>query len=183
LIIYLIHDYVRHFCLKKWYYVNMGRITYKKGSLFTEPKGKYLAQATNCRGSFGSGIALKFKKLYPDATELYRQHCVKVKDSALGTTFIAPSIHDDVKMVCLFTSRGYGKFVDSPPMIEKSTQRAIEDFLTQIDAKSGKPLEVHSNKFNSGLFRVPWTTTEAIIENFLTIYPNLQWIVWTWDGK
>jgi hypothetical protein len=40
-------------------------------------------------------------------------------------------------------------------------------------------LDIHSPKFNSGLFRVQWTDTEAILTKVLGENPEVKWTVWT----
>ena len=49
-------------------------ITYLSGDLFQSP-AKVLVNTVNTVGVMGKGIALKFKRIYPDMFEAYRNHC------------------------------------------------------------------------------------------------------------
>jgi ADP-ribose 1''-phosphate phosphatase len=160
----------------------MNRITYKKGSLFSS-SSKMLLQANNALGKQGSGIALEFLRRFPNACKQYEKICLshlvfKQRSKLVGKSVVVQDEPSGVEMICLITSHSYGRFVDPPPLILESTQKAIEDLVSQLKIESGKAIDIHSNKFNSGLFRVPWAETEKVIESFLTKYPNLTWTVW-----
>lgn len=49
-------------------------ITYMSGDLFQSP-AKVLVNTVNTVGVMGKGIALKFKRIYPEMFEAYRNHC------------------------------------------------------------------------------------------------------------
>lgn len=49
-------------------------IKYIQGDLFTSP-AKVLVNTVNTDGVMGKGIALKFKKLYPDMFKKYQSFC------------------------------------------------------------------------------------------------------------
>ena len=49
-------------------------ITYLSGDLFQSP-AKVLVNTVNTVGVMGKGIALKFKRIYPEMFEAYRDHC------------------------------------------------------------------------------------------------------------
>ena len=49
-------------------------ITYMSGDLFQSP-AKVLVNTVNTVGVMGKGIALKFKRIYPEMFEVYRDHC------------------------------------------------------------------------------------------------------------
>ena len=49
-------------------------ITYLSGDLFQSP-AKVLVNTVNTVGVMGKGIALKFKRIYPEMFEAYRNHC------------------------------------------------------------------------------------------------------------
>ncbi len=136
----------------------MGKITTVKGDLFTAPKGSMLIHAVNCKGVWGSGIAKQFAKRFPDVYEVYHQTCVEKGDGLLGTCLLIET--HGYTIACLFTSKNYGQDVDKPVKILESTKLAISDLIKQN--KDHKPL--HSCKINSGLFKVPWNETKAILK-------------------
>lgn len=51
-------------------------ILYKKGSLF-EGNEQTIVNTVNCVGVMGKGIALEYKKLYPDMFKKYKSFCDK----------------------------------------------------------------------------------------------------------
>lgn len=137
----------------------MGNIIYIKGDLFDAPKGSILIHACNTKGRWGAGIAAKFAELFPASYFAYQDLCRKKGDALLGTCLVIYGEHG-YNIACLFTSRGYGRNIDNPDQILGATESAVVDLIRQnIDDK-----EFHACKFNSGLFRVPWEQTVAILE-------------------
>ncbi|KAK4173496.1 hypothetical protein QBC36DRAFT_359834 [Triangularia setosa] len=67
-------------------------LAYEKGDLFDAPPNSVLIHACNTIGRWGGGIAATFKKHYPAAFEVYRDHCKKfTPDELIGTALlIAP---------------------------------------------------------------------------------------------
>ena len=49
-------------------------VTYIKGDIFRSP-AKVLTNPVNCVGVMGKGLALEFKKRYPDLFDDYRKRC------------------------------------------------------------------------------------------------------------
>ncbi|KAK4958454.1 ADP-ribose 1''-phosphate phosphatase [Elasticomyces elasticus] len=148
-------------------------VTEEEGDIFDAPPNTLIIHACNCDGSWGGGIALAFKKHYPDAYEKYAAHCKATGGDLVGTGFlIPPQGGDDGKhfVGCLFTSRHYGRRKDSPTKILAATKPAMLDLLKQVNEFNAKAdeddrvSEVRICKINSGLFKVPWTKTRAVLE-------------------
>lgn len=147
-------------------------LTYEKRDVFSAPPGSILVHACNCRGVWGSGVAAGFKSRFLSAYRAYQAACLCAKDTALGDAFLWGD--NDFEIGCLMTSRGYGADVDPPGKILESTALAVAELLRQID---GRTVEVYSPKINSGLFKVEWSRTEAVLLDQLKNYPNIKWIV------
>lgn len=151
------------------------KIIYKKGDLFTAPPGSVLLHACNCKGKWGSGVAVGFKAKFPAAFREYVIDCEMYGNQLLGSVL---GYEDSGYLVtCMYTSRGYGANVDSPREILEATKKALADFLPFTDFVKAK-IAVHSPKINSGFFRVPWERTEALINEFLSTKPTVTWTVW-----
>lgn len=153
----------------------MNQIKYKKGDLFTAPPGVILLHACNCRGVWGSGVALRFSQSFPEAYREYKRDCETIGNTLLGSV---QGYEDKGYLVtCMFTSKDYGPRVDRPAEILSATKKCLEDFLpfTKVVPRN---IEVHSPKINSGLFNVPWERTEALINEFLADKPRVHWTVW-----
>lgn len=147
-----------------------------KGSLFDSAgKGVVLTQACNAQGAWGSGIAYEFYKRYKEGFKQYKSMCLSKKPSTgrsplVGSAFI---VEDGDKLGCLVTSDSYGGRVDEPEMIVAATKTAVRELLKLTD------LEIHSNKFNSGLFHIPWEQTQAVIEEEIKASgKDRKWVVW-----
>lgn len=143
-----------------------------KGDLFSAEPGTLLVHACNCKGVWGSGIAVEFKNRYPDAFKFYNSMCGMFGDELLGKA----EIHHSTLVVCFYTSRGYGNSVDGTDLILSSTQSALDDFFNQLGRVD--KFNVASPKFNSGLFKVPWEHTEQLLKGKLMQYENVNWTVY-----
>lgn len=143
-------------------------ITYVQGDLFDAPSGSVLGHACNCQGRWGSGVAAAFKKKFPDAFEVYRDHCAQYtteatkRDNLLGTCLLIPTTGDNI-VACLFTSNSFGRSVDPPESIVEATERAVADMWRQLRDQNFNG-QVHLPLINAGLFRVPWEDTEQALK-------------------
>lgn len=145
----------------------MSKITTIKGDLFDAPKGSIIIHACNTKGVWGSGIAKEFAKRFPKARDIYAQACQEKGASLIGTCLLIPA--GDFVIGCLFTSKGFGNYVDSPTKILAQTETAVADLLAQNTDNR----EMHMCKINSGLFRVDWNDTKKVLKSFdvpFTVY-------------
>lgn len=147
-------------------------LIHKKMSLFDAPELSILTHACNCRGSWGAGIALEFQKRFPLAYATYQKAC-KESNGEMAGGAILTDLEDSHFVACLFTSNGYGKSLDPKAKILANTEQAVRLLL---EMASHKKYPIYSNKFNSGLFRVPWEETEALLKPLVEQY-NVEWIV------
>lgn len=151
----------------------MSEIKYVKGSLFDAPKGTILVHACNAQGVWGSGIAKEFKERFPTSYSLYSKHCKNSFELFGHSTLGFGSVYKDREYYvgCLITSENYGKKVDSKQEILINTTLALSSISGYKSEKFA------SNKFNSGLFGVPWEETEVILKYFIKRH-NLDWTVY-----
>lgn len=147
-------------------------LTYQKMSLFDAPALSILTHACNCRGSWGAGIALEFQKRFPDAYKAYQKTCKESNGSMAGGAMMS-NLENEHFVACLFTSNGYGKSTDPKAKILENTAASIR-LLLELSGSKGYPF--YSNKFNSGLFKVPWEETEAILKPLVEQY-KVEWVV------
>lgn len=165
----------------------MSLIEYHAMSLFDAPEGAGIMHACNAQGVWRSGIAAEFATRYPDAYAEYRKRCAVGARMDLPLTGKCFAISDDPHtVICLITSQNYGIKVDPPEQILVQTTLALEklfDVYPPIEGyRARPPADLWCCKFNSGLFRVPWERTEAILEVFAQRYnvrfnvcdPNLR---------
>jgi len=145
-------------------------LIHKQMDLFDAPKRSYIAHACNCVGVWGKGIAKSFKEKFPKSFQSY--HDYVIGNHCLGTAFVC-EMENNFYVVCLMSSVGYDSKVGDPKSIVSATTLALNDLLQQIPPNS----IVYSNKFNSGLFNVPWEDTEKILLETLEKFPEITWIV------
>lgn len=151
---------------------------YEKCSLFDAPKGSYIIHACNARGVWGRGIAKDFKEKYPLAFEKYNTDCKIYSETVFrtGRANYSSVEENGHKVGWIITSDGYAKDLDSVEDIKIATTLAIENFCLWITDNDESPI-VYSNKFNSGLFRVPWEDSARILKKVLSRYPQIEWVV------
>jgi ADP-ribose 1''-phosphate phosphatase len=159
-------------------------IVYKKGSLFDAPPGSVLVHACNAQGVWGSGIAKQFVDHFPKSYEFYKDECKYIAKQEMGRTFgnviICPKENDRI-VAGLITSWNYGKNKDSKIKILENTRIALQSLLSGCNNKLYvyKDREIHSCKFNSGLFGVEWSETERVLlEVMAEACYDKEWTVW-----
>ncbi|KAK6344088.1 ADP-ribose 1''-phosphate phosphatase [Orbilia brochopaga] len=174
-----------------------GRVVMVVGEdIFAAERGSVLIHACNCLGSWGAGIALAFREKYPAAYNVYRAHCATRGNPStlLGTALLIPPQLADARehwIACLFTSVGYGRRVDAPDEILRSTKASLENMVAVIAGVENDDMphggasttailgtgihedtpeigELHACKINSGRFGVDWERTKRVIEEVLT---------------
>jgi ADP-ribose 1''-phosphate phosphatase len=158
-------------------------ISYKKMSLFDAPEGEIIVHACNSQGVWGSGIAKPFKENYPKSFLDYHHFCkteTAKRGSATGLAGLSGLDRAEKHWVgWIVTSHDYGPNKDSVEQIKINTTLALMSLCKQLyDAHpSTETIDVYSNKFNSGLFAVPWEASELILETVLKRYSRINWIV------
>ncbi len=152
----------------------MTKIIYHGGSLFNAPKDKtILIHAVNCMGRWGSGIAIQFKKRFPEAHTDYQTFCESHHYKHIIGKCIQFHQIGLQSIGGLFTSIDYGSNVDPVDQILLHTKSAMRYLLDDLP----EGYEIHAPKINSGLFRVPWEKTEAEIEKVLA-NKDVKFHVW-----
>ena len=118
---------------------------------------------------WGSGIAKEMNKRFPDAFAHYRTSCLQKK----MLSYYDYQYDSQYYIASLVTSGGYGTDVDNQKEILLNTSKALIDFLGYVQDSDH---QIYSNKFNSGLFKVPWEETEDILKRVVEAF-NIDWIV------
>ncbi|KAH8692240.1 putative phosphatase [Talaromyces proteolyticus] len=109
----------------------------------------------------------------------------------LGTALIIPPQKEDYEsdtpakkhwIVCLFTSYAYGRSVSPPHIVLANSVHALRDMKRQLEEihRQGKAEwdgKLHTCRFNSGLFRVRWEDSKAVLEKELDETEGVQEIV------
>ncbi|CAN3357382.1 ADP-ribose 1''-phosphate phosphatase [Diutina catenulata] len=151
-------------------------IRYIKGDLLGHvaklPAKAIYAHACNPRGAWGAGVAVAFKKSFPDAYPKHQTHCRNAKiDDLLGSAQVIESVHKGTGapsiVVCLFTSDYQTKF--RPEQVAEFTDESLAALAREADLlEDGEKTEdgkiiINLPLINAGLFGVPWELTEAAL--------------------
>lgn len=160
-------------------------IKHEKMSLFDAPQDAIIIHACNSQGVWGSGIAKPFKEKYPESFADYNKFCKswnQTRGTACGLADMSAYHEDEQHWVgWVVTSHSYGPDKDSPELIKIHTALALSDLCKKIYLAHPKEefpeIPVYSNKFNSGLFAVPWEETELILKTILKDFKRINWIV------
>lgn len=160
-------------------------ISLQQISLFDAPKESVIVHACNSQGVWGSGIAKPFKDKYPHSFADYNNFCTvanRERGTACGRAALS-SFHESEShwVGWIVTSHDYGLAKDSRELIKIHTTMALMELCKKI--YMGHPrdefetINVYSNKFNSGLFGVPWAESELILRTILKDYKRINWII------
>lgn len=155
-------------------------IIYMRMNLFDAPLGSTLVHACNGQGVWGAGIAAEFANRFPGAENQFREFCEHLKHYEVPRVGHSTLFHEsDYVIGSIITSDNFGQNKDSVEAIKVQTAIALMDFLKTLDkSRASDNYVVYSNKFNSGLFGVPWTDTEFILKTILRAFPKqVKWIV------
>lgn len=153
---------------------NFTRIT---GDLLMAKEDLILAHAVNAQGVMGAGIAKAIRQKFPTNFFQYKEACEN--SDITGKCVLGITSSNMIANLC--TSRGFGSEVDSEESILKNTILAIQDMFDQLEKMYLPRKVICSNKFNSGIFNVPWEKTEAIIAKFMEKYTDYKWVIFEID--
>ncbi len=160
-------------------------VTIQKISLFDAPKDAIIIHACNSQATWGSGIAADFKEKYPHSYKDYQNFCHQwnhERGTACGLADLS-QFHESEKhwVGWIVTSHNYGVHRDSPELIKVHTTLALRELCKKIYMAHPRDqwpsIDVYSNKFNSGLFAVPWESSELILNTVLKDFKRINWIV------
>jgi ADP-ribose 1''-phosphate phosphatase len=153
-------------------------ISYQKISLFDAPAESVIVHACNAQGVWGGGIAADFKVRYIYSNMEYEHFC-NTKQVITGKAGLSSwHVKERHWVGWLITSFDFGARRDSRIAILTNTALAIKDLCEKLyRAQAVDEIEVYSNKFNSGLFGVPWEETEEVLKNTLKHFKRIKWIV------
>ena len=105
-------------------------IIYTNSDLFESP-AKVLVNTVNTRGVMGKGIALRFKKIYPEMFSRYREHC-EHRRLTIGKLYLYKTTH---KWILNFPTKEHWRYPSRVEYIEAGL-RKFEASCAEIGAPS-----------------------------------------------
>lgn len=125
-----------------------------KGDLFAAKDLPALGHGCNCAGAMGKGIALEFKKRYPDMYKAYRELCL-AGEFNLGDVFVWEA---EQIIFNLATQKRPGSQADI-----QAIETALQKMVTICDEKGIE--KVGLPKMGAGLGQLEWETVEKVIKS------------------
>lgn len=137
-------------------------ISYLKGNLF-ESKAQALVNTVNTQGVMGKGIALQFKKLYPNNFKVYLEKC-KSNDFNIGELLVTKdnNVSTGEKIIVNFPTK---KSWRSPSRYEYIVE-GLNSLIKTIDNCEIKSIAIPP--LGSGNGGLQWSKVKAILEDKLT---------------
>ncbi|WP_049945407.1 macro domain-containing protein [Butyrivibrio sp. AC2005] len=135
-------------------------IKYIKGDIFTAP-AQVITNTVNLEGVMGKGIALEFKKRYPDMFKAYKKRCDS-GEFKIGNLML---YRDSDKWILLFPTKDSWRRKSKLEYIEKGLQKFADNWdKLGVDSIAFPPLGCG----NGGLL---WSDVRPLMEKYLKKLP------------
>lgn len=135
-------------------------IEYIEGDIFTSP-AQVIVNAVNTVGVMGKGIALEFKKRYPQMFEVYKNACEKRKFTIGKLMLISASDH----MILLFPTKENWRYPSKLSYIEQGLKRFSDKYAERGITSIAFP------KLGCGNGELSWDDVKPLMERYLKSLP------------
>lgn len=146
-------------------------ITYQTGNILHD-QADAIINTVNTVGVMGKGLALQFKKAFPDNFKIYKKACDE-KSLVIGQVLSVPLHSISAPFYVInFPTKAHWK--------GKSKLEYIEQGLESLKAEV-KRLELKSiaiPALGSGLGGLPWQQVELLLQEHLADIPDVEWRVY-----
>ena len=150
-------------------------INYKIGDIFEE-KADAIVNTVNCKGVMGRGIALQFKKQFPENFKAYEAAC-KQKEVIPGRMFVyKTSLPRDPKFIINFPTKRHWRAASRMEDIEAGLQDLAED-IVKLHIKS-----IAIPPLGCGLGGLDWNAVRARIESAFSQLSDVEVAVFKPEG-
>ena len=142
-------------------------ITLTKGNLL-ESNAEAFVNTVNCVGIMGKGIALQFKKAFPDNYEAYARACKK-GEVRIGRMFVYETNQMfNPKYIVNFPTKRHWKSKSKLEDISKG----LDDFVRQVKKLVIKSVAIPP--LGSGLGGLDWSQVKYLIESAFEAIPDVE---------
>lgn len=137
------------------------------GDIFALPGVSCYAHGCNCAGAMGKGIALQFRKKYPD---MYLQYKKKCKDGMFKLGDVFEYRLNDEHIFNLGTQKDWKT---------KATLDAIQDSVLKMLASATEQQisSIALPRIGAGLGELIWEDVKKVLEKAAIHFPNVTLIV------
>lgn len=147
-------------------------IQYKSGNLFQEPT-EAIVNTVNCVGVMGKGVALEFKKRWPENYKAYKILCDQ-KRLVTGKMFVFETsnlFESKQRYLINFPTKAHWRSKSKLSYIEEG----LDDFVIQIKKNGIKSVAIPPLGCGNG--GLNWDDVRALIENKLENLSDVQCVV------
>lgn len=145
-------------------------IHYTKGDLF-EAQTEAIVNTVNTVGVMGKGIALQFKKRFPDNYNTYKKACEQ-NELQIGDLIVTKSSSLFFKYVINFPTKTHWRYPSKYEYIENGLATLVEK-IRELDIKSVAipPLGVGNGKLE-------WNKVKILIEKYLSKLKDVEILIY-----
>lgn len=142
-------------------------VVFKRGNIFDETDADALVNPVNCVGVMGAGLALQFRKRYPDMFLSYRKACVASR-VRVGEMYVYKIKGQFPRYIINFPTKQHW----SNPSKVEYIQTGLHDLIRILkDLKIGK---VAIPPIGCGLGGLPWGVVRKMVAEALQDVPEIE---------
>jgi O-acetyl-ADP-ribose deacetylase (regulator of RNase III) len=145
-------------------------IEHRIGNLFDSKDLDALAHGTNTLGVMGAGIAVEFKRRYPEMYRLYNKLGLQ---GSLEVGFVMPWYVQPPAIFNLMTQGHKGRTI--LPATLKAIKESVEEMF--IHAENTRIKRIGIPKIGAGLGGLDWNDVEKVLLECLEAHPDITLVV------
>jgi O-acetyl-ADP-ribose deacetylase (regulator of RNase III) len=148
-------------------------IIYEKGDLFSQINSvEAIINTVNCVGVMGKGVALEFKKRYPENFQKYKDKCVN-KELSIGKSFVYKIPHSErTKFIINFPTKKHWR---NPSKIEYIIE-GLDDLILIIKHYNIRSVAMPALGCGNG--NLDWKIVKPLIEKKLSPLSEIKIIIY-----
>lgn len=136
-----------------------------------------IVNTVNCVGVMGKGVALEFKKRWPENFKAYKKKC-ELKELEIGKVFVFDN------NASLFENKSDFEFLINFPTKKHWRSKSkieyiidgLEDFIVQVNKLGIKSVAIPPLGCGNG--GLPWSEVKPIIIEKISELPDVRWVVY-----
>ncbi|TXR66903.1 macro domain-containing protein [Bacillus sp. AR18-7] len=147
-------------------------IIYERGDLFKRlNQVEAIINTVNCVGVMGKGIALEFKKRYPENFQMYKKKCFN-KELTIGNSFIYEIPYNETtKFIINFPTKQHWRNPSKIEYIEKGLDNLIK-LIAEYNIKS-----LAMPALGCGNGNLDWDIVKPLIEKKLGVLNDIEIVI------